>query len=664
MKSLSDIETELRRKNAKNYTLLAGCLFFSELLITSYISIMRSPTVLDILPEGGDSRRLLMMVFALAALGCGVLTIYSASVFLSYKSREAGIFMLLGSPKKLISGQLFRELGFVALVSCLAGTLLGQPFSWCVWELFRMFVVDTKEMVLHFDAKAYLGSLVFAFFIFLALAVMGVSFVKRTNIIDIVNQQHISEPIRDVKAWYGPLGIILIITGGFAGYIAPAVSRAVFHRYAHGWSNLFYLPLFIGLYMVLVYTVVRGWKKGRERYKNIVSRSMMKFQGRQTVNNMLVIAILIVGMYFAAFYIPIMASGTAEGTADRPVDYAFHYRVDNKNMLTQTDIENMAKNENVEITSFRETEFAVLGHDGNEEISDGGGRFHENYQKLLSSGNYFSESAFNKMTGQNINIKKGAFAEIIADEAKGSIGSDKKQLLTNITTRKTFTVGFQQYLRFNMLASSYNAANYVLDDLDYAEIVSGIDDMWMERLVYFNVKNDMETYDFAKQLYYNIISSSNPECGVDNSYDFVSKISCEERGEKYYGDEYKVDYSQPDSMKFRLNWKYMPQFRVIDKNDFIKENSVFLMVFAFVAIVCFAAVLIIGYIRSIAISMNNRYVYGDLRHLGASPKYPPDRIPPQISPQDCERAAVKDFRCSCFHWNHAYFCILYYDFIL
>ena len=74
MKTFTEVYAELRRGNRKQYALLAGCCFFSVLLITAYSCMMRAPTILSILPEGGDSRKQVMMIFVLAVIGCGVFT--------------------------------------------------------------------------------------------------------------------------------------------------------------------------------------------------------------------------------------------------------------------------------------------------------------------------------------------------------------------------------------------------------------------------------------------------------------------------------------------------------------------------------------------------------------------------------------------------------------
>ena len=57
MKTFTQVYAALRRKNKGRHAFLTGCCFFSVLLITAYACMMRSPTILSVLPEGGDSRK-------------------------------------------------------------------------------------------------------------------------------------------------------------------------------------------------------------------------------------------------------------------------------------------------------------------------------------------------------------------------------------------------------------------------------------------------------------------------------------------------------------------------------------------------------------------------------------------------------------------------------
>ena len=82
-----------------------------------------------------------------------------------------------------------------------------------------------------------------------------------------------------------------------------------------------------------------------------------------------------------------------------------------------------------------------------------------------------------------------------------------------------------------------------------------------------------------------------------------------------------IDFDDRDSTEFRNYWLYMPQFRVLDQNDFVTTMAVFLMLFIFIALVCFAAVIVIAFTRCMTIALTNARVYDDLRHLGAPNAY-------------------------------------------
>ena len=117
MRHFSEVYALMRRKNRQQYALLAGCCFFSVLLITAYVCMMRAPTVLAVLPEGGDSRKQVMMIFVLAVIGCAVFTTYASGLFFRQKSRETGTFLALGASRAQVRGELFRELGVISLGS-------------------------------------------------------------------------------------------------------------------------------------------------------------------------------------------------------------------------------------------------------------------------------------------------------------------------------------------------------------------------------------------------------------------------------------------------------------------------------------------------------------------------------------------------------------------
>lgn len=633
MKDLSQVFAALRQKNKRQYALLLGCLFFSTLLITAFSLMMRSPTVLNVLPVGGDSRRMVMMIFVLAVVGCGAFTLYAAGLFFRHKSLEAGTFLALGASKRLLGRQLRREVSTISVAACVLGMALGTPLAWAIWSLFRLTLVNTPEMTLLFDFRAYGIALAFSMFAVAALLAMQSRFLRRTNILDIIGESHRAEPIRAVPRRYGPLGLILLVAGCVLGYFVPVFCVLVLHWYAPEWlTALAYLPALVGLHMLLLHTVVNGWRQGRSRYPHLIATGMMQLQGRQTVRNMLVITVLVAGAYFSAFYIPLQSTGAQLGFANRPQDYAFHYRADQR-LPAEPEIHALAEEYGVAVREYTQQPAATLATDGMAVVETKeafGTTYTHVYQELLQSTRFFSESAWNALTGDSLDLSPGTVAEVRSGE--GGVGGDIS-LVTNPVTGQALAVqSVHPVLKHDLL---YGCR--VLDDSDYDAITLGLTDEWRDVQVFFNVEHD--SYDFANRLFHEIVEASGPEVALCDGYDAIQRAQALQQGEPYpldpehaaaYGVPV-IDYNQPDTSTFRMYWMYMPQFRVADQADFVTNMAVYLLLFVFVSILCFAAVGVILFTRSMTLAITNEWVYQDLRKLGAPGKYLYKTVRGQIS---------------------------------
>lgn len=639
MNSFSQVYAQLRRKGRGQYLLLAGCCLFSTLLITAYILVMRSPTVLTVLPEGGDSRKQMMMIFALTVVGCGIFTAYASGLFFRYKSRESGIFLALGATKAQLGRELRRELALLALVSCAAGMALGGPLAWGVWRLFRALVVDTQEMPLVFDPQAYGLSLAFSLYVLLMLFWMLNRFLRRANILDIISESRRSELVREVPLWYGPLGVVLVVVGAFVGYLAPGWIIRGLHWYPPGFlTAVFFLPAAVGLYWLLLHTVVNGWRRGRNRYPHLVTTSIMRFQGRQTVRNLLVVTVLVAAAYFAAFYAPILGVGSLQSFDERRVDYAFHYRAD-QDLPRSGEIAQLAAEHGVSLTDYIEESGAVLAFDGLlhvEEEGPMGITYSKEYREVLGSCTFLPESAWNALTGDQLDLAPGTVTVVFDDNGNSDgVTSNDVSLVTNVISGVSLAVTPAE----PPLRSTVLFGRRVLDDGDYAALTAGLPADLRQVEVVFAVANADASYSFAKALFNRIVDASGPEVEVYDAWDPVQRMQAQAAGQPYYFDnEYldqqgleRIDYQRRDSSDFRLGWKYMPCFRVLEEADFIRTMAVYLMLFIFIAILCFGATLVILFTRSMTIALSNRQVYADLRRLGASESYLRELIRQQLS---------------------------------
>lgn len=620
--TLISIQKKLRTYNRKNYYLFFFCNTIALMLITAYSSMLFSPTVLTVLPPGGDSRKQMTAIFVLTCVGCIVFILYSASLFFRVKAKEIGVFMALGASQKKLRPLVIEETIIVSGASTIFGTLLGIPFSFTIWQLFRIFLVDTEEMKLRYDYRCLYVSALFILLAIVTSAILGLLYLKKTNLMDVIHEEHKNEPVPRVKRWYGGVGIILLFLGGFCGYFSATVYISLFSAYPPAWLNLIYLPMLIGLYMILFHTIIHGWGKKKHPYKNLISRSMMKFQGKQTVNNMLIVTVLIAGACFASFYLPTLSSAQQVSFQNREYDYAWHYRSDQP-LPDRTEIEALALDYGVKPTDWNEGEYLMLGVDGEVSVEDGNNRFHKEYRALSGQGNFLSTSAFYSLTGIKTDIPSGTYYTVTNNEETAPLYFNTEcTKLTNMSTRQTLPVTFGGLVHYNLMSQWGNF--YVISDADYAHISDGLTPDWKGYITQFNAKST-DSYAFSTKLYNLLVDSFTEDCAYTIVYDPVSQIVFEETndssGINVSKESGKVDYKNRNLSDFRTYWNYMPSFRIMDEQDSLKSTAVFMMMFLFIAIICLTASILICYIRGITIALNNRYVFEDLLRLGASPSF-------------------------------------------
>ena len=619
--NMKDIERKLRHVGYKQAKLYFFCNLIALMIITAYILLMKSPTILTILPEGGDSRRQMYMIFALTLFGCVVFTIYAASLFFRKKTRQIGILMALGASKKQLIPGMFREVLTLSSLSSLAGMLAGIPLIYFLWNSFQL-LVESSEMTLHLNYTALFLSGLFILLVIVISCFTANYYLSRTNIIDVIQEEHRNEPVKKLGKWCGPLGLLLILIGAILGYSAPEIWLNIFHRYPSAFVNIFYAPVFVGLYLVILHTVVHGWHFDRKNpYHNIISRSMMKFQGKQTVNNLLVSTVLIAGACFAIFYIPMLATGQLVSVSGWEFDYMYDYRLD-QTVPSQTEIEKLAASHNLKLKDWKEIPYITLAQDGETQVEEEDQSFHYEYQQLLEETKYVSETAFNQLTGQTLDILSGTFRLITdKDDNAAMYAKRSDSVLTNMNTRKTLSVTYEGLAYFSMLTGK--VPYYILDDKDYAEISQGLSSDWMGSAHFFNADGE-DIYAFADEFFHTFVKSFGPECEYPAYYDRVNKIAANEHGEIYWGDTddmTKISLSMPDTSDFRAYWAFMPKFRSLNMNDFMNTFAVYLMTFLFIFIVCVTTACVICYTRCQTIAINNRYIFDDLKRLGASPAF-------------------------------------------
>ena len=621
--TMLNLFTKLKKYNKGNYRQFSFCYALSVILVSTLTLFMLSPFVQSRLPIGGDSRKMLYMVYAVAVLGCVLFIIYATGLFLRFKSREVGIFMALGTPKRVFAKTLTKEIVLLILKLGIAGIIIGGVIAFVFGKVYEGFVQSATGDNFSLPLTGFIGSFLFVTITVCIVMGMAVRFLKRANLIEILNEERRTEPIKkNVDTKYLVWGIILIAVGLLGGLIIPYIVSTMLKRSLSGFPYIFYVLVFIGLYRVMVYSIAVH-KKGRhpqKYYKNLISFGMMKFQGISVVRNMLIVTLLIAGSLFAIFFSAtnlIQGLGSAASEAN---DISYRYLGDAEK-LTQEQVEKLAEDYQVGIDNYREAEFLrLLGSGVSRENYDKSGKLIEEYRKQDYIKNFISADEFERVTGIAVNVQPGMYQYISREGNNENYWflPDDLDLVQNPDSglqKPLSYAGTVEYSSFFYHYGQDGNANYILNDEDYAELEKGLSDEMHMTHILFDLSDTGDTYGFSKDLYARYCNSVSDSMKKMSAYDEYREATDSEYS---YSELVEIE---PERLGMEIDWKYAPVFVPIQEKSFVQSYATLLLIFIFVAIVCLVSAGVIGYTRSITVAIKSKSVLMDVKKLGADRTY-------------------------------------------
>lgn len=626
--TMNKVFKKLRGRNKSQYQLLAFCIFLSVLLISSFSFMYFGPTVQEFLPEGGDTRKLASLLLSVTAAGCCIFTVYASTLFFRYKSREYGIFLALGEPKKELKKVLFTELSILCTAASLAGILCGIPASYLIWKLFEAFLVSNGDTAYRFGFGGLLAGILFALLLSVFLGITGRRFVNRTDIMDILRSGQKTEMVKEIKPYTLPAGIALIVAGTTLGGGLSILAAYLFRRSLSG-TNLFYLLALLGIYLVLLSAVSQSrlGKNRRKFYKNMVSVSMMRFSAKSTTRNMCVIVLMLFSCIFSSFYgmLYINNATTLNSSGDLRA-FALHYPA-KEDQLTKADIEDTARRYSVDLVNLKEEDgsnlvisYKLVDYDD--------GKYIDVDAKEAKLALFLSCEAYKTLTGEAANVPSGSYKTVTPADYKENLWDymDGLYAVTNPDTGESQSLSFDGALEAGSIYAMSAPYAYVISDEDYAALTKGLSPEYAEHIILFDAKDYDGSYDFAKDLYSQYVSRAGESSRHPRLYDSWEESRLSEEGETY-GYSY-----QPDLTADIIDdWKYAPQFTIISKVDSMQLLSIYVMLCLYIFIICLSAASVMSYVRSVSIAESNKNLFYNLERLGADRAYRDGILKSQLS---------------------------------
>ena len=613
--TLLNILQKIKKYNKGNYRQFSLCFAMSVMLVSALTLFMTSPFVMSRLPVGGDSRKMLYMVYAVAVIGCVLFTVYATSLFLRFKSREIGVLLALGTDKRTLTKTLMKEIGGLTVKIAVLSILAGAVLSFGIGKLYESMIQSAGGDHFGFSILGIGISVLFFLIVGAMIMMMTSRFMKRANVIEILNEERRNEPIKQqVGERYLLTGVIYVAVGIFGGLVVPYLVSVIWKMKLGAYMYGFYLLVLIGLYRIMVYSVAvhkRG-RKPQKYYKNLISFGLMKFQGISVVRNMLIITLLLAGTLFAVFFSVanyIQGSMSASTEAN---DISYQY-LGGADGLTEEKVKDLASEYQVQIEDYREAEFIrLLGSGVCRENYDKDGKLIEEYRDKDFYKNFISATVFSEVTGLKVTVEPGTYQYISREGNSENYwflpeDLDRAENTTTGNIQELIYAGTVEYSSFFWNRGQDGSAAYILNDTDYEKLKEGISEELTLRHVLFNLTEEGDAYGFSKKLYEEYCNSVPDNMRVMSNYDEY-RASVDKDYE--YGETVELYADRPE---MEVDWKYAPVFVPLQEKIFILTYATLLLVFVFVAFICLIAAGVIGYTRSMTVACKSKQVLVDLR---------------------------------------------------
>lgn len=206
------------KKNLKNYYLYVFALVFSVALYFAFVTLQYDPAMdqtKGTVKGAASIRAASVLLIAIVS----IFLLYANNIFIKRRSKEIGLFQLIGMTKTKIFRILSVENFILYFTSLILGIFLGFSISkFIIMILFKITGVDAIA-TLHFSTAALIQTLIVFGTIYLLIMLMNYLFIKRQTILSLFRViSSAEEKVKKLSIFeimIGIIGIVLIILGYF-----------------------------------------------------------------------------------------------------------------------------------------------------------------------------------------------------------------------------------------------------------------------------------------------------------------------------------------------------------------------------------------------------------------------------------------------------------------
>ena len=278
-------------KNRKLYYPFALAVLLAVTISYLFYSLTFNPKMVEM--RGGSSIQFtLQLGLIVVTLASAIIVLYANSFVMKNRSKELGIYGMLGLEKRHLISMTFKELLIFGLVTVTAGIGIGALFDNLIFALLLKLSKMKVELVATFQWSVVLSILLVFGFIFLVIVFLNAIRIIRMDALQLSHEKAKGEKKGRFLVFQTILGLLSL---GSGYYLAQSVTNALL---AISTFFLAVILVILGTYLLFnagITVFLKMLKKNKKYYykpNNLISVSNLIFRMKKNAVGLATIAIL------------------------------------------------------------------------------------------------------------------------------------------------------------------------------------------------------------------------------------------------------------------------------------------------------------------------------------------------------------------------------------
>ncbi|MFE4523323.1 ABC transporter permease [Cytobacillus firmus] len=314
--SINTIILRNLKKNLKNYYLYVFALIFSVALYFAFVTLQYDPSMSEAKGSIKGAAAIKTASILLVAI-VSIFLLYANTIFIKRRSKEIGLFQLIGMTKN----EIFRLLSLENLLLYFGSLIIGIFIGFSVSKLILMilFKLTGVEGIasLHFSSEALLQTVIVFTVIYVFIMLMNFIFIKRQTILSLFRVVSVAEgKVKKLSIWemiMGVLGLALIIAGYY-------ISSLLF-----GGDFTTMNELFFAMVVILASVIIGTYLFYKGSVSFIASLIRKRKDGYLNVNEVLSLSSIMFRMKSSALLLTIITTVSALAIGLLSLSYISYY---------------------------------------------------------------------------------------------------------------------------------------------------------------------------------------------------------------------------------------------------------------------------------------------------------------------------------------------------